>query len=195
MRSSSMPPVAFDLRFAGAAEEAEAAALALEVGPGADQPALLIVEMRQLDLQHAFAGRGALAEDLEDQRRAVEHLGAGLRLEIALLDRRERRVDEQQFDLALLRPASLDLLELPAADEGRGPDLADLDDLGEDDLERRMAPASPSNSAWRASIECADVAAPRTSGTIRPTRVGGAALVDEWLRTAVRGRRRRSRRS
>ena len=60
-------PVDFELAFAGTAQEAEAAALALEMGPGAHQPASLIAEGGELHLQLAFRRAGAGAEDLEDQ--------------------------------------------------------------------------------------------------------------------------------
>ena len=81
--------VGFDLAFAGAAEKAEAAALAFEMGPAAcTRRGTLIGQMRELDLQPAFARLRALAEDFQDQRGAVEHLGAPGLLQIALLYRR-----------------------------------------------------------------------------------------------------------
>src|SRR5439155_18530824 len=83
-------PVRLYLRFAGTAEETGTAALPFEVGPAAHQPALLVVEVRKLDLEGAFLGPGALAENLENQPGAVEHLGVQFLLEIALLHRRQR---------------------------------------------------------------------------------------------------------
>ena len=83
--------------------------------------------MRQFDLQRAFLGLGAAAEDFEDQPGAVEHLGVPGLLEIALLDRRQRAIHHHQFDVVPGDEAD-DLLDLALAEIGRGPDLADRRD-------------------------------------------------------------------
>ena len=129
------PPVGLDLGFARTAKEAEAAALALEVGPAAHQAARLIIEMGELDLQPPFGGRRTLAEDLEDQPGAVDHLGADLLLQVLLLDRasapHRRSAGPRLCSLASLG----DLLDLPLAEQGRGPDRAHPERPCGDDLD------------------------------------------------------------
>ncbi len=99
---ADQPPVGFDLGFARAAEEAEAAALPLEVGPASDQASRLIVEMGQFDLQPPFGRCGPLAEDFEDQAGAVDDLALGFVLQRLLLDRSQRGIDHQQFRVMFL---------------------------------------------------------------------------------------------
>ena len=95
---ADQPPVDFELALAGPAEKAEAAALALEMRPRPHQPRALVGQRRQLDLQPALMGAGALAEDLQDQPGAVDDLGLPAPFEIALLHRRQRRVDDDKPD-------------------------------------------------------------------------------------------------
>ena len=113
------PPVGFQLRFAGPAEKAEAAALPLEMGPRAHQPAFLIGQMRVFDLQRAFARARAASENLEDEPGAVEHLGVPGPFQIALLHRRERAVHHHDAGVELLISPG-EFLDLAFAEIGRG---------------------------------------------------------------------------
>ena len=92
-------PVRLELALTGAAG-ADAAAGAREVGPHPRQPRQVVLERGQLDLQPSLAGRGMPGEDVDDQRRAVEHLAVEQLLEAALLVRRELVVDDEQVEVA-----------------------------------------------------------------------------------------------
>ena len=162
---ADQPPVGFDLRFARTAEEAEAAALALQVGPASHEPAALIGQMREFDLQAAFPRLRALAEDFEDQRRAVEHLRAPRLFQIALLDGRKLRVDDDHFGLER-RDLRGDLFDLAAADQCRGHWAARAARSLARRPRRPMAAVSPTASARRASASRSEmfVGAPRRLG-------------------------------
>src|SRR5690606_10015506 len=136
----NLTAVTFDLGFARTTHEAAAAAttLTLKVGPGANKPTLLIIQVRQFDLQHAFACCGALTKNLQDERRAIEHLSASVALKIALLDRGQAGIDQKEvnfFSLDALRQG----LDMASADERRRPDFANPDHFGKDDVETNGA--------------------------------------------------------
>src|SRR4029079_15837969 len=69
------PAVRLARVFAGPAEKADPAALALEVGPAANQASRLIFEVGKLDLELAFRRRSPLAENFQDQAGTVDDLG------------------------------------------------------------------------------------------------------------------------
>ena len=91
------PAIRFDLRFARTAKEAETAALALQVGPAAHQTPRLIIKVREFNLQSTFGRAGAFAKDFQDQPGAVDYFDLELFLKIALLDGRQRAIDDDKF--------------------------------------------------------------------------------------------------
>ena len=64
--------IGFELSFAFPAAHADAALLAGQVAPETCQPGQQVLKLGQLDLELAFPGLGALRENVEDQRCAVE---------------------------------------------------------------------------------------------------------------------------
>jgi hypothetical protein len=61
-----------------------------------------VFELRKLDLQLAFMRARALGEDIEDQPGAIDHATLRELLEIALLHRRKRVIDEDQIGVGRL---------------------------------------------------------------------------------------------
>src|SRR5690606_19240953 len=104
---------------AGTAEEAEAAALAFKVGPGAHETRAFVERTRHLDLKPAFGRARTQAENFEDQPGAVDDLHLEVLFEIALLHRRERAVDNQEIGVGLVQLLA-DRVELAGAKQARG---------------------------------------------------------------------------
>ena len=84
-RVADHPPVQLDLLFTRAAAHARAAGLAFQVGPPAHQPRAHVLQPGELDLQLALVAARALAEDFEDEQRAVVDRQVQVPLQVALL--------------------------------------------------------------------------------------------------------------
>ena len=76
-------------------------------------------ELGKFNLQLAFATARPLREDVEDQRRPVEHPQAKGPLQVALLGRRQGDIEDHEPGVAHLG-LRLDLLDLSAANKVRG---------------------------------------------------------------------------
>ena len=78
----------------------------LEVRPQAAHPREVVLELRELDLELALGAVRVRGEDVEDDRRAVDHRDPERRLEVALLARRELVVagDEVRVGARRARP-------------------------------------------------------------------------------------------
>jgi len=101
----------------------------LEVGPEAAHAREVVLELRQLDLQLALGRAGVVGEDVEDDRRAVDHRDVQLLLEVALLAGHQLVVAGHEVRVRLL-DGRLQLGELPAAEVAvRVGPLAALDEL------------------------------------------------------------------
>ena len=128
------PPVGLDLRLARPAHEAQPAALALQVGPGAHQARALVGQRGHFHLQHALAGGGAVRENLEDQPGAVEDLHPPGLFQVALLHRAQRPVHQHEANLVFLQMRR-DLVDLAGAEQVPRLGPGQAHDLGADHVE------------------------------------------------------------
>jgi hypothetical protein len=127
------PAVDFELALARPAEKAKTAALALEVGPRADQPRSLVRKRRQLDLQAALMSVCAGAEDFEDQTGPIDDLRLPAFFEVALLHRAEGTIDDDDPD-PVFADQFAEIFEGPAAQQAVRPWARDARNLGADDI-------------------------------------------------------------
>jgi len=90
--------------------------------------------VRQLHLERAFTGCRAFAEDVEDQASAVDDLAGSRTLQIALLHRRQCRVNNDDLHLRLGQRGSL-FLDLTLSQQSGGAAGAKWKDGRVDDIQ------------------------------------------------------------
>src|SRR6202023_3000058 len=111
----------FELGLAGAAEKTKTSALTLKMGPRAHQPALLVGQMRMLDLQRTFARARPPAENFKDQTGTIQDLGVPGLFNIAPLYRGDRAIHHDQVGAEGLHDPG-DLVDLALTEVGCRPD-------------------------------------------------------------------------
>ena len=89
-----------------------------------DQPRQQVLQLRELDLQLAFARPRAPREDVEDELRAVDDLAVERLLEVAQLRRRQLVVEDDDVDAALRRTRARATSTLPLPRNVAGSGLA-----------------------------------------------------------------------
>ena len=92
--------VGLELRLAGTAARADAAARARQVRPHPGEARQVVLEPRQLHLEPPLLRPGALREDVDDQRRPIQHLAVEQTLEVPLLIRAQLVVDDEGVEVA-----------------------------------------------------------------------------------------------
>ncbi len=95
------------------------AAEALEVRPQAAHAGEVVLELGELDLELALGRVRVVGEDVEDDRRAVDHRHAGLLLEVALLAREQLVVAGDQVGVRLRERAPSARRACPCRGSGR----------------------------------------------------------------------------
>ena len=111
------PAIRFELGFAGA-PRADAAAQPRQRLARSDQPRQQVLQLRQLDLQLAFARPRAPRKDVEDQLRAIDHLAIEPLVQLAQLRRRQLVVEDDQVGVGFGRRVRQHL-DLAAAEKRR----------------------------------------------------------------------------
>jgi len=128
--------IVFELGFAFTTHGAFAA-LARQVGPRAGEPRQRILHARECDLEHGFAGLGAIGKDFEDDFLPIDDGEAGHLFPVALLRGRERLIEHDH-----VRAVGLGLfaefLGLAAAEQQRRRGPAEIDELGIGDREAEI---------------------------------------------------------
>ena len=111
------PAIRFELGFAGA-PRADAAAKTRQRLARSDQPRQQVLQLRELDLQLAFARAGAPREDVENQLRAIDDLAIETLVQLAQLRRRQLVVEDDEVGVGFGRGVRQHV-DLAAAEERR----------------------------------------------------------------------------